>query len=96
MSDNVPPVQPVAPSPALASRNPVAWLAVFGPGAIIASLTIGTGELIFSTRGGALFGYRILFLFVLISLLKWGLVLASARHIILTGVHPYRRMGHRW
>jgi hypothetical protein len=92
MADNPLPTQPVPPSPALTSRNPVAWLAVFGPGAIIASLTIGTGELIFSTRGGALFGYRILFLFVLISLLKWGLVLASARHIILTGVHPYRRM----
>ncbi len=88
--DVTPTVRP--PTPALMSRNPVAWLAVFGPGAIIASLTIGTGELIFSTRGGALFGYHILFLFVLISLLKWGLVLASARHIILTGVHPYRRM----
>ena len=92
MNETPPQLEPRAPSPALASRNPVAWLAVFGPGAIIASLTIGTGELIFSTRGGALFGYRILFLFVLISLLKWGLVLASARHIILTGVHPYRRM----
>lgn len=68
------------------------WLAIFGPGAIIASLTIGTGELIFSTRGGALFGYRILFLFVIISVLKWGLVLASSRHIMLTGVHPYERM----
>ena len=32
------------------------------------SLTIGTGELIFSTRGGALFGYDILFLFVFISI----------------------------
>ncbi|MEO1995106.1 MAG: Nramp family divalent metal transporter [Planctomycetaceae bacterium] len=68
------------------------WLCVFGPGAIVASLTIGTGELIFSTRGGALFGYRILFLFVLISVLKWGLVLASSRHMVLTGVHPYERM----
>lgn len=78
--------------PALLSRNPLAWFALFGPGAIIASLTIGTGELIFSTRGGALFGYRILFLFVLISVLKWGLVFASARHMVLSGVHPYRRM----
>ena len=68
------------------------WLMIFGPGAIIASLTIGTGELIFSTRGGALFGYRILFLFVIISVLKWGLLLASSRHIMLTGVHPYERM----
>jgi glycerol uptake facilitator-like aquaporin len=55
-------------------------------------LTIGTGELIFSTRGGALFGYRILFLFAIISLLKWGLVISTSRHMILTGVHPYQRM----
>lgn len=68
------------------------WLLVFGPGAIIASLTIGTGELIFSTRGGALFGYHILFVFAIISLLKWGLVVSTSRHMILTGVHPYERM----
>ncbi len=68
------------------------WLRVFGPGAIIASLTIGTGELIFSTRGGALFGYHILFVFTIISLLKWGLVVSTSRHMILTGVHPYERM----
>lgn len=73
-------------------RGPLEWLTVFGPGAIVASLTIGTGELIFSSRGGAIFGYRILFLFVVISLLKWGLVVASSRHIVLTGVHPYRRL----
>jgi hypothetical protein len=58
----------------------------------MASLTIATGELIFSTRGGALFGYRILFVFALISVLKWGLVVAAARHMLLTGVHPYERM----
>jgi glycerol uptake facilitator-like aquaporin len=68
------------------------WLLVFGPGAIIASLTIGTGELIFSTRGGALFGYHILFVFTIISLLKWGLVISTSRHMVLTGVHPYERM----
>ena len=73
-------------------RGPWRWLLVFGPGAIVASLTIGTGELIFSTRGGAIFGYRILFLFAIISLLKWGLVVGSARHLVLTGVHPYQRM----
>jgi len=73
-------------------RRPLDWLKVFGPGAIIASLTIGTGELIFSSRGGAIFGYRILFLFIVISLLKWALVVASSRHMVLTGVHPYRRM----
>jgi len=83
-------VQP--PPAALLSANPLAWLTVFGPGAVIASITLGSGELIFSSRGGALFGYRILFLFVLISVLKWGLVFAMSRHMILTGVHPYARM----
>jgi Mn2+/Fe2+ NRAMP family transporter len=73
-------------------RGPWEWLRVFGPGAIMASLTIATGELIFSTRGGALFGYRILFVFAVISVLKWGLVLATSRHMLLTGVHPYERM----
>lgn len=73
-------------------RTMLDWVRVFGPGAIIASLTIGTGELIFSTRGGALFGFNILFVFVLISVLKWGLVLATSRHMLLTGVHPYERM----
>ena len=72
--------------------NPIGWLAVLGPGAVIASITLGTGELIFSSRGGALFGYNILFVFVLISLLKWGLVFAMSRHMVLTGVHPYTRM----
>lgn len=80
------------PPPALLASNPLAWLTVFGPGAIVASLTIGTGELIFATRGGALFGYRVLFLFVVILLLKWALVVSLARHIVLTGVHPYARL----
>lgn len=80
------------PPAALLSKNPLAWLTVFGPGAVIASITLGSGELIFSSRGGALFGYRILFLFVLISVLKWGLVFAMSRHTILSGVHPYTRM----
>jgi len=73
-------------------RNGMEWLKVFGPGAIVASLTIGTGELIFSTRGGSLFGYDVLFLFVAISILKWALVVTASRHMVLTGVHPYQRM----
>ena len=68
------------------------WVRIFGPGAIIASLTIGTGELVFSSRGGAIFGYDILFTFTVISLLKWGLVVSTSRHMVLTGYHPYERM----
>ncbi|MBM3878962.1 MAG: hypothetical protein FJ387_04485 [Verrucomicrobia bacterium] len=79
------------PPPALMSRNPAGWVACFGPGAVLASLTIGSGELIFSARGGALFGYRLLFLFLVVLALKWGLVFATARHMVLTGVHPFER-----
>lgn len=79
------------PPAALRSLNPARWLTIFGPGAIVASLTIGTGELIFSSRGGAIFGYRILFLFLVISVLKWVLLFSAARHIVASGVHPLRR-----
>ena len=71
--------------------NPASWLALFGPGAIVASLTIGSGELLFSSRGGALFGYRLLGLFLVICLLKWALVLTTSRQMILTGAHPFQR-----
>lgn len=76
---------------ALVSRNPLQWLRFFGPGAIIASLTIGTGELIFSSRGGVIFGYSILFPFLVICVLKWALAYSAARHIVLSGMHPFQR-----
>ena len=50
----------IAPPPiprSLLSGNPLAWLRVFGTGAVIASLTIGTGEPIFSSCGGVIFGH---------------------------------------
>jgi len=80
-----------APLDALRSRNPAAWLTIFGPGAIIASLTIGSGELIFSSRGGAIFGYQLLSLFLVVCVFKWALVFATARHMVLTGAHPFQR-----
>jgi len=58
---------------------------------VIASLTIGAGELIISSRAGALFGYRLLWFFLLVLALKWVLVFATARHMVLTGVHPFQR-----
>ncbi len=58
---------------------------------MIASLTIGVGELVFSSRAGAIFGYRVLWFFGLVLVLKWVLVFGSARHIVLTGAHPFQR-----
>jgi hypothetical protein len=79
----------IPPPPDL--TTPVRWLVIFGPGAIIASLTIGTGELIFSARAGAIFGYGVLWLFLLTCFLKWILVYTAARHMLLTGTHPFGR-----
>ena len=70
------PASELPPLPkALTQRSFVGWLSLFGPGAIVASVTIGTRELIFSTRGGVLFGYNILFLFLTTrSLAFWNVV----------------------
>lgn len=75
----------------LPGRRPASWLSIIGPGAIVASLTIGSGELVFSSRGGALFGYPLLSFFLMICLLKWGLVLLTARQMVLSGAHPFER-----
>ena len=40
----------VTPPRALIRTNPVLWLRFFGPGAIVASLTLGSGETLFASR----------------------------------------------
>ena len=79
------------PPRALISRNPLMWLRFFGPGAIMASLNVGSGEVLFPSRSGAIFGYRLLWIFLLIAFLKWVLAYSSMRHMILSGAHPYER-----
>jgi Mn2+/Fe2+ NRAMP family transporter len=67
------------------------WLTlirVFGPGAIIASVTVGTGETIFAPRAGATFGYALFWVIVVAVLGKAVMVYAGARHLVLTGEHP--------
>lgn len=61
---------------------------VFGPGAIIASVTVGTGETIFSPRLGAIFGYEVLWIVLAAVIAKGVLVYTGARHLVLTGEHP--------
>ncbi len=81
----------VAPPRALIRANPLLWLRFFGPGAIIASLTLGSGETLFASRGGTIFGYRILWVFLAVSFLKWVLAYSGMRHMILSGGHPMYR-----
>ncbi len=78
-------------SESLQSRNFINLLRFFGPGAIIASVTIGSGETVFASRGGALFGYTLLWCFVGGGLMKFVQVYTASRYITLTGEHPIER-----
>src|ERR687895_1721263 len=66
-------------------------LAFFGPGAIVASLTIGSGEVIFASRAGAVFGYAALWVVFIGLLSKAALVYAANHYITVTGEHPMSR-----
>ncbi len=78
----------------LRARGVVSLLRFFGPGAIIASVTIGSGETVFASRGGALFGYALLWCFVGGGLMKFVQVYTAARYITLTGEHPMERWSY--
>ncbi len=71
--------------------NLTTFLKFFGPGAIIASLTIGSGESVLASREGAVFGYAALWAVVVGVIAKGALVYASNRYITLTGEHPISR-----
>ncbi|NUQ64337.1 MAG: Nramp family divalent metal transporter [Pirellulales bacterium] len=62
--------------------------AMLGPGVIIASVTIGSGELVWASRSGAIFGYALLWCFLYAGVFKAIQVYTAARHITLTGEHP--------
>ena len=62
--------QVATPPRALISNNPLKWFSFFGPGVIVASATVGSGEILFPSRGGAIFGFRVLYVFLFVALLK--------------------------
>ncbi|OZM78782.1 Nramp family divalent metal transporter [Pseudonocardia sp. MH-G8] len=65
--------------------------AVFGPGAVLASITIGSGETVFAARGGAVFGYTIIWALVFGAVLKSAIMYSANRYAVLTGEHPMTR-----
>lgn len=65
-------------------------LRAFGPGAIIASVTVGTGETVFAPRVGAAFGYALLWVVLAAVFFKAVQVYTGARYLVLTGEHPLR------
>ncbi|MFC7343476.1 Nramp family divalent metal transporter [Saccharopolyspora griseoalba] len=62
----------------------------FGPGAIIASLTVGSGETVLASRMGAVFGFAVLWLVVVGAVAKAAVIYSSNRYAVLTGEHPMR------
>ena len=82
--------EPLYPEPPAALVRPsLSHLAGYvGPGVIIASVTIGSGELVYASRSGAIFGYGLLWCFLYAGLFKAVQVYTAARHITLTGEHP--------
>jgi Mn2+/Fe2+ NRAMP family transporter len=73
----------------------LSWRALkyFGAGAIMASVTIGSGETLFASRSGAVFGYSLMWCFVGGALMKGIQVYVGGRHMVLTGVHPMTHWG---
>ena len=76
------------PPERLASLSVRNAFSFFGPGLIIASVTIGSGELVWASRSGAVFGYQMLWCFMLAGVFKAIQVYVAARHLTLTGEHP--------
>ena len=77
--------EPPAHLTSLSVRNAFTFV---GPGLIIASVTIGSGELVWASRSGAVFGYQMLWCFLLAGVFKGIQVYVAARHLTLTGEHP--------
>lgn len=77
----------VYPPPPWAGQNRLAILKVFGPGAIIASVSIASGETLFASRCGALFGYSLLWFIAFAATCKMIQVYTAGRFMVLTGEH---------
>ncbi|MGJ9411190.1 Nramp family divalent metal transporter [Aeromicrobium sp. CF4.19] len=82
------------PEPPVQLRRRLTLLAAFsvlGPGAIVASANIGSGEMVFASRGGAIFGYALLWAFVVSAVAKAALAYSFNRYTVVAGEHPMSR-----
>ena len=69
----------------------VGAFSVLGPGAIIASANIGSGEMIFASRGGSIFGYTLLWAFIVAAVTKAALAYSMNRYTVVAGEHLMTR-----
>jgi Mn2+/Fe2+ NRAMP family transporter len=76
------------PEPLAELRSRFNVLRYFGPGAIIAATTIGSGETLFASQTGAIFGYALGWFIIICVATKCIQVYTAARYMTLTGEHP--------
>ena len=86
----VPPGEEIYPElpEQMRGRGPGRLFRMMGPGLIIASVTIGSGELVIASRGGAIFSYAMMWCFFYGGAFKAIQVYTAGRHFTLTGEHP--------
>lgn len=77
-----------APPELLSSLSIRHILKYMGPGLIVASVTIGSGELVMASRSGAIFGYTMMWCFLYAGIFKATQVYCALRHYTLSGEHP--------
>lgn len=82
------PIRYPEPSAELRTGGVRGALKLFGPGAIIASVTIGSGETLFASRTGAIFGYALVWFIVVAAIGKLIQVYTAGRYMVLSGEHP--------
>jgi Mn2+/Fe2+ NRAMP family transporter len=81
------------PDPKLKAGKFKDLLRYLGPGIIVASASIGNGEIFFASREGALFGFSLLWTFVVCAFMKGCVVYTGSKFATLTGEHPTVRWG---
>jgi Mn2+/Fe2+ NRAMP family transporter len=81
-------VYPVPPWQQAGGGGVAGAMRLFGPGAIIASVSIASGETLFSSRAGALFGYSLLWFIFFCAGCKLVQVYTAGRYMVLAGEHP--------
>ncbi|MRI32730.1 hypothetical protein EOPP23_06980 [Endozoicomonas sp. OPT23] len=87
-----------APSLPVQSSQPVS-LSSLGPGIMVAAAAIGGSHLVASTQAGALFGWQLVGLIILVNLFKYPFFQFGARYGAATGeslLAGYARLGRPW
>ena len=70
-----------------------------GPGIMMATIAIGGSHLVASTKAGAIYGWQLVALILLVNLLKYPFFRASVQYTVGTGesiVEGYAKLGHAY